>query len=176
MEHIVCKWDVLRKGTWEVSSIIGTFYLSIQGLSRFEHGTCRLHHWDISPILVMDIQFWLVVWLPFFIFPLILGCIHHPNWLSSYFSEGWPWPTNQIQPVEVRTLNPPVGTIDVVPVMERISATGTADWRGCQSDFVRCESYGALMVYHPTSSIRWTVLIGYCYGFYHVIDWNDFNP
>ena len=24
---------------------------------------------------------WLVVWLPFFIFPLILGCDYHPNWL-----------------------------------------------------------------------------------------------
>ena len=30
------------------------------------------------------------------IFALILGCCHHPNWLGSYFSEGWPWPTNQI--------------------------------------------------------------------------------
>ena len=33
-------------------------------------------------------QFWLVVWLPFFfIFPYIGN--NHPNWLS-YFSEGWP--------------------------------------------------------------------------------------
>ena len=30
---------------------------------------------------------WLVVWLPFFIFPNIGN--NHPNWLS-YFSEGWP--------------------------------------------------------------------------------------
>ena len=30
---------------------------------------------------------WLVVWLPFFIFPYIGN--NHPNWLS-YFSEGWP--------------------------------------------------------------------------------------
>ena len=40
------------------------------------------------------IPFWLVVWLPFFEFS-------HINWESSshltnsYFSEGWPWPTNQ---------------------------------------------------------------------------------
>ena len=31
--------------------------------------------------------FWLVVWLPFFIFPYIGN--NHPNW-RSYFSEGWP--------------------------------------------------------------------------------------
>ena len=37
---------------------------------------------------------WLVVWLPFFIFPYIGN--NHPNWLS-YFSEGWP----NHQPVEV---------------------------------------------------------------------------
>ena len=30
---------------------------------------------------------WLVVWLPFFIFPYIGN--NHPNW-RSYFSEGWP--------------------------------------------------------------------------------------
>ena len=33
---------------------------------------------------------WLVVWLPFFIFPEILGISNHPNWRDSYFSEGWP--------------------------------------------------------------------------------------
>ena len=38
---------------------------------------------------------WLVVWLPCFIFPLILGCDYHPNWLI-FFRTGWPWPTNQI--------------------------------------------------------------------------------
>ena len=32
--------------------------------------------------------FWLVVWLPFFYFP-IYWVSNHPNWLS-YFSEGWP--------------------------------------------------------------------------------------
>ena len=31
---------------------------------------------------------WLVVWLPFFIFPLILGCFHHPNWRSHIFQRG----------------------------------------------------------------------------------------
>ena len=33
------------------------------------------------------VWYWLVVWLPFFIFPSQLT--------NSYFSEGWPWPTNQ---------------------------------------------------------------------------------
>ena len=36
--------------------------------------------------------FWLVVWLPFFIFPYIGN--NHPNWLS-YFSEGFKPTTNQ---------------------------------------------------------------------------------
>ena len=31
---------------------------------------------------------WLVVWLPFFIFPLILG-MSSSQWTNSYFSEGW---------------------------------------------------------------------------------------
>ena len=35
---------------------------------------------------------WLVVWLPFFIFPYIGN--HHPNWLS-YFSEGFKPPTSK---------------------------------------------------------------------------------
>ena len=37
---------------------------------------------------------WLVVWLPCFIFPEILG-ISSSQLTKSYFSEGWPWPTNQ---------------------------------------------------------------------------------
>ena len=36
---------------------------------------------------------WLVVWNIFY-FPIYWE-FHHPNWLS-YFSEGWPWPTNQL--------------------------------------------------------------------------------
>ena len=38
--------------------------------------------------------FWLVVWLPFFIFPLILG-ISSSQLTKSYFSEGWRKTTNQ---------------------------------------------------------------------------------
>ena len=36
-------------------------------------------------------------WLPWIwlIFPWILGCDYHPNWLI-FFRTGWPWPTNQI--------------------------------------------------------------------------------
>ena len=37
---------------------------------------------------IMMYHDWLVVWLPFFIFP-IYWVANHPNWLS-YFSEGWP--------------------------------------------------------------------------------------
>ena len=38
---------------------------------------------------------WLVVWLPFFIFPLILGISHHPNWRTHIFQRGGPT-TNQV--------------------------------------------------------------------------------
>ena len=45
--------------------------------------------------------FWLVVWLPFFLFSHILGISNHPNW-RSYFSEGWP----NHQPVLLGLLGP----------------------------------------------------------------------
>ena len=50
---------------------------------------------------MLRIPIWLVVWLPFFIFPYIgkFGN-NHPNWLS-YFSEGWP----NHQPVMVLVLH-----------------------------------------------------------------------
>ena len=38
---------------------------------------------------------WLVVWLPFLAFSHILG-MSSSQLTKSYFSEGWPWPTNQI--------------------------------------------------------------------------------
>ena len=38
---------------------------------------------------------WLVVWLPCFIFPLILGCFHHPNWLI-FFRGVFPGPPTSI--------------------------------------------------------------------------------
>ena len=38
--------------------------------------------------LNVSLHIWLVVWLPFFNFP-IYWVANHPNWLS-YFSEGWP--------------------------------------------------------------------------------------
>ena len=38
-------------------------------------------------LMASHMSFWLVVWLPFFIFPYIGN--NHPNW-RSYFSEGWP--------------------------------------------------------------------------------------
>ena len=42
---------------------------------------------------------WLVVWLPFFIFPEILGCSHHPLIDElHHFSEGWVSPTTNHQP------------------------------------------------------------------------------
>ena len=50
-----------------------------------------------NPLLKMLFTNWLVVWLPFSIFPLILGCFHHPNWLI-FFRTGWlkspPGPAN----------------------------------------------------------------------------------
>ena len=33
---------------------------------------------------------WLVFWLPFFIFPEILGLCHHPNWRTHIFQRGGP--------------------------------------------------------------------------------------
>ena len=40
--------------------------------------------------------YWLVVWLPFLIFPLILGCIHHPNWRSHIFQDGVAQPPTRL--------------------------------------------------------------------------------
>ena len=39
-------------------------------------------------------RYWLVVWLPFFVFPEILGSFHHPNWRTHIFQRGGPT-TNQ---------------------------------------------------------------------------------
>ena len=47
---------------------------------------------DLSIIMLPIFDNWLVVWLPFFIFPYIRN--NHPNWLS-YFSEGFNPPTRQ---------------------------------------------------------------------------------
>ena len=55
---------------------------------------CLMQHqnyWYPMIIISIDSHNCLVVWLPFFIFPFILGISHHPNWLS-YFSEGGPGP------------------------------------------------------------------------------------
>ena len=51
----------------------------------FMCSSCQPYHseWQSA----MHVHIWLVVWLPFFIFPYIGN--NHPNWLS-YFSEGWP--------------------------------------------------------------------------------------
>ena len=41
-----------------------------------------LHHRvevDAARVRIQQLAIWLVVWLPFFIFPLILGLCHHPN-------------------------------------------------------------------------------------------------
>ena len=46
---------------------------------------------------------WLVVWLPFFIFPLILG-MSSSQLTYSYFSEGWRKTTNQINNPQVITI------------------------------------------------------------------------
>ena len=77
--------------------VVGSCAWSLQDLGYWR----RWHHYQDWPetlawkILIgtwsqtslkMKIN-WLVVWLPFFIFPYIGN--NHPNWLS-YFSEGWP--------------------------------------------------------------------------------------
>ena len=41
-------------------------------------------------------NYWLVVWLPFFYFPRNIGFRLSSQLTNSYFSEGWPWPTNLI--------------------------------------------------------------------------------
>ena len=58
------------------------------------------YHWRVLTLIFSIgrqccrwILHWLVVWLPFFIFPLILWISNHPNWIQltiSHFSEGWP--------------------------------------------------------------------------------------
>ena len=47
--------------------------------------------WDLSTVTGW---WWLVA--IFDIFPEILGISNHPQLTNSYFSEGWPWPTNQV--------------------------------------------------------------------------------
>ena len=56
----------------------------------FRHKTWLISSWMTWPLnpLLSSMIIWLVVWLPFFNFPIYWEC-HHPNWLS-YFSEGWP--------------------------------------------------------------------------------------
>ena len=56
-------------------------YTSILGLFSFES-------WESN-------KNWLVVWNINFIFPLILGCSHHPNWLHHIFQRGGYTTTNQ---------------------------------------------------------------------------------
>ena len=51
-------------------------------------------HW-ISGLVLDHALIWLVVWLPFLIFPLILGLCHHPNWRTHIFQRGG-WTTNQL--------------------------------------------------------------------------------
>ena len=55
--------------------------------------------WSIVPILIWkylkNMLIWLVVWNIHFIFPEILGCFHHPNWLTHIFQRGGPT-TNQL--------------------------------------------------------------------------------
>ena len=59
----------------------------------------------IHMLFFSSINNWLVVWLPFFIFPWINWVSNHPNWRTHIFSEGWPWPTNQIM---IRDSNSPI--------------------------------------------------------------------
>ena len=59
----------------------------------FEAKFCRFHG-EVSGKIWTGNHCWLVVWLPFSIFPEILGMSSF-QLTKSYFSEGWPWPTNQ---------------------------------------------------------------------------------
>ena len=83
---------------------------------------------------------WLVVWLPFFIFPEILGMSNHPNWrtlTNSYFSEGL---GSNHQPVIVLS---PTSTMvsrhgdDLEEALEsslqRLGTSFIAAWRNCET-------------------------------------------
>ena len=43
--------------------------------------------------------YWLVVWLPFFTFPYILGLCHHPNWRTPSFFRGVAEPPTILWPL-----------------------------------------------------------------------------
>ena len=60
-------------------------------------GFCEKIGWGaLDPQISWYSMFWLVVWLPFFMFPWILGCDDHPSWLKLIFCRlGWRKTTNQ---------------------------------------------------------------------------------
>ena len=69
----------------------------LKKIATFQFGFSHLQRMAICHVKLpkgMDHN-WLVVWLPFFIFPLILGCDYHPNWRSHIFQRGGPT-TNQV--------------------------------------------------------------------------------
>ena len=66
------------------------FYVKLVGNGSNQWST--YHGW--SEVHSEHFKAWLVVWLPFFIFPYNWE-FHHPNWRTHIFQRGSFWPTNQ---------------------------------------------------------------------------------
>ena len=92
---------------------------------------------------------WLVVWLPFFIFPYIGN--NHPNWLS-YFSEGWP----NHQPANVYLNDPRCGVITFAQIgYDDMDQYGHRRWNATcipvAGSSVQCMIMDAI----PSRSLQW---------------------
>ena len=83
---------------WTNAWLLQVFLRKLKRQSRWNFETqCNI--WTrnvvVGCVFIMKGFIWLVVWLPFFIFPEIWG-ISSSQLTNSYFSEGWPWPTKQL--------------------------------------------------------------------------------
>ena len=119
---------------------------------------------------------WLVVWLPFFIFPYIGN--NHPNWLS-YFSEGWPnhqagkqvvtfewfrWQTEELPEVKVVTVGGPIpGAEHGAKPAKGFCRSKGRNMAGLEWDFMGF--MGFMGILWDFMGILW-VFYGYFMGFY----------
>ena len=107
-KHVRMLEDAWFIGLYSGSILQETFILTVQSMLSRRVSLQPIHWWkrceSVQTALPWERGFgfnqrkasltrsWLVVWLPFFIFPYI-GNVIIP--VDLYFSEGWPWPTNQ---------------------------------------------------------------------------------
>ena len=120
------KLDIIR----EIHEFMGSVPMSIGTQAIHSYLTGRRSGMVKGWWMLEGINHWLVVWLPFFLFPLILGIIipidfhiflywesHHPNWRTHIFQMGW-----NHQPVSVRI---------ILMCPDRWINVGWYTWRTC---------------------------------------------